>query len=146
MSCIKNAQNILIFRTGQLGDTLVSIPALHVIREHYPTARITLLHDVHPNKQFVLASQVLNHSGLIDDFIGYDPNRKPRVAFLQTLCQIRRYRFDLLIYLPQSDRQDKQVKRDHIFFKLCGIKNLVGFSEFSESISPQKHKRPLPIM
>jgi ADP-heptose:LPS heptosyltransferase len=34
---------ILIFRIGSLGDTLVVLPAFHLIRQQYPTSRIVLL-------------------------------------------------------------------------------------------------------
>jgi ADP-heptose:LPS heptosyltransferase len=35
--------NILIFRTGALGDFLLAIPAMHRLRRAYPTAKLTLL-------------------------------------------------------------------------------------------------------
>ena len=141
-----SSKNILIFRTGQLGDTLVSVPALHAVKGKYPAVQITLLHDVHPSQRYVLASKVLEHSGLIDRFLYYDPADKQLWNLLQTILKIRNAKFDLLIYLPQSSRTLKQVHRDQFFFRLCGISKLVGFENFRELESPLNHKKPLPIV
>jgi 3-deoxy-D-manno-octulosonic-acid transferase len=35
--------SILIFSIGSLGDTLVALPAYHLIRERHPDSRIVLL-------------------------------------------------------------------------------------------------------
>ena len=63
---------ILIYRIGQLGDTLIAVPALKAIRLSFPTAKIYMLCDAHHDSNFVLASDVLSGSGLIDEFIAYD--------------------------------------------------------------------------
>ena len=119
-----SSKNILIFRTGQLGDTLVSVPALHAVKGKYPAVQITLLHDVHPSQRYVLASKVLEHSGLIDRFLYYDPADKRLWNLLQTILKIRNAKFDLLIYLPQSSRTLKQVHRDQFFLDCVELASL----------------------
>ena len=53
------------------GDTLVSVPALHVIREHLPNARLTLLTDFQIGKNYIQARDILDGSGLVDDYLLY---------------------------------------------------------------------------
>ena len=71
MSTSKLFNKILIFRNGQLGDTLTSVPALWVLRENFPNSEFTLLHDIHKNEDFIISREVLDGSGLIDKFITY---------------------------------------------------------------------------
>src|SRR5687768_5614672 len=54
------ARSVLIYRIGSLGDTLVALPALWAIREHFKDARITLLCDQHAGKNYVVASDLLS--------------------------------------------------------------------------------------
>ena len=57
-------RRILVFRIGQLGDTIVSLPAMWAVRRQFPKAHIALLSDRHPGKSYVLASDLLRlHAG-----------------------------------------------------------------------------------
>jgi len=40
---IKNPQNILIYKVGNIGDIICAIPSFIAIRRNYPNAKITLL-------------------------------------------------------------------------------------------------------
>ena len=69
----RQKDTILIFRIGSLGDTLVALPAFHLIRQQYPTSRIVLLTNT-PMKGMVKVApshQILIGSGLVDDYIEY---------------------------------------------------------------------------
>ena len=66
-------QTVLIFRTGQLGDTLVSMPAIHAIRKRHPGCTVVLLTDRHPGSGFVSSWDVLGESGWIDEVEFYVP-------------------------------------------------------------------------
>ena len=65
-------KNILVFRIGQLGDTIVALPAMWAVREHFAGAQITLLNDSHIGTDYVLSKDLLFKSGLFDDFISYE--------------------------------------------------------------------------
>src|SRR2546423_419681 len=43
---------IVVYRIGQLGDTIVALPALWAIRWHFPDPKMTLLRDQHPRTNY----------------------------------------------------------------------------------------------
>ncbi len=141
---------ILVFRPGQLGDTLIAIPSLSVLRERFPTASITILHDQQVGKQYVLAREVLDGTSIVDGFLAY-PSRKAALAnfrqaaaLLVLLIRIRRARFTTLVYLAPSRRTPKQVARDRLYFQLAGIREFYGMTGFLTS-SAAKVEGPLPV-
>ena len=131
-------QSILVFHIGQLGDTIVALPALWALRDHYREARLTLLSDQHPTKRYVAGADLLEGTRLVDDFEFYPVQgnlfgklmRPVRMARL--LAKLRRRRFDALAYLLPSTRNRAQVDRDRRFFKLAGIRRFVGMEGFTQ--------------
>lgn len=119
-----STERILIFRTGSLGDTLASVPAMSALREHYRSSRLDLLCDRQAGKSYVQARDVLEGSQLVDDFLFYpvDPSRLTRILrpfrMFRLLMELRQRRYHKLVYLRQSQRKAKQVKRDLRFFIL----------------------------
>src|SRR5207245_599624 len=107
------------------GDTLVSVPAMWRVRKAFPEAHIALLFDRHPGKTHVLASDLLQGSGIFDEFLSYPVQatgellRQTRMASL--LGKIKRRGFDTLVYLAPSNRTPEQITRDHRFFAMAGI-------------------------
>ena len=97
----QSARRILVFRIGQLGDTIVALPAMWLVRKHFPNAHITLLCDRHPGRSYVMASDLLRGSGIFDDYLSYpasgsgDLLQRGRMATL--LTAIRFGRFDTLV-------------------------------------------------
>ena len=124
--------SVLVFRTGSLGDTLVALPALWAVREHFRDARITLLCDHHPRKNYVLASDLLSGSGVVDGFMHYAIDPSPTGRLLMPLrmaalaARIRRGGFDTLVYLAPTGRLPSQVRRDRLFFRAAGIRRFIG--------------------
>jgi asparagine synthase (glutamine-hydrolysing) len=141
--------NILIFRIGQLGDTVVALPSMWAIRRHFPQARLTLLCDQHHGKNFVLGTALLRGSGLFEDFMFYPVGSGTfgRISqgkeLLSLIKRLRSRRFDVLVYLAPSPRSHHQVKRDLLFFRLAGIRRYIGASGFS-SLPFRGHNKPLP--
>src|SRR5690606_18827534 len=71
---ILDFSNILVFRIGHLGDTLVSLPAFWAIRNTYPKAKLTLLSNAdESNPGYISARAVLPETGLFDEWITYPP-------------------------------------------------------------------------
>src|SRR4028118_297500 len=58
-------QNILVIDFGQLGDVVLSLPALHAVRARFPRARITVAIGK-PGKQIVEMSQAANDTLVVD--------------------------------------------------------------------------------
>lgn len=136
-------RNILVFRNGQLGDTVVAVPALKVLRREFPRSHITMLTASNPGEGWVLASEVLP-KGLIDEFITYDLPFS--ILKKITLCwKLRPRSFDLLAYLAPRSRQRLSIARDLFFFRLAGIQRSIGHREFGPLPFP-KGSPSLPII
>ena len=118
---------VMIFRIGSLGDTLVAIPSFHLIRESYPDSKIILLTNTPVNNSVKAASsfQILNGSGLVDDYLEY-PHGSSDIAKLSEVANtIKQLQPDLLVYLmPQ--RTFAQRMRDFVFFLFSGITKFRG--------------------
>lgn len=139
---------ILIFHIGSLGDTLVSVPALHVIRKYFPEAKLTLLSDNQAGKNYVKPQDILEGSGLVDDYISYSVDLSRRGEFLRLfqmmrlLITLRAQGFDALVYLIRTKGREPRVPRDIRFFRFAGIKKFFGTEGFVTF--PKKiHGRPL---
>ncbi len=91
--------NILVIDFGQLGDVVMSLPALRAVRERFPHARITVAAGTP-------SSEIVELSGLADEIIavdrvalrdGFAPLSVLRI--FQTVKDIRRRQFDFVIDL-----------------------------------------------
>jgi len=140
------AQRVLVYRIGQLGDTIMALPAMRAVRKHFPDAHIELLCDRHERTNYMLAADILAPMQLFDGFITYDVaaqkgGRRSRFSELAPL--LRKKRFDTIVYLAPSQRTRSQVLRDWSFFKLVGIKHLLGFRNFP-TLPLKDGDKPLP--
>lgn len=92
-------QNILVIDFGQLGDVVLSLPALHAIRAKFPHARITVAVGK-PGKQVVEMSNAADET-LVVDRVSLRDGSKPlsvwRIARL--VKEVRARRFDFVIDL-----------------------------------------------
>ncbi len=128
----KDVRTILFYRIGQLGDTIVSIPAIQFFREQFPNATFTLMSDRIAGKKYVLARQVFENTSLFDKFISYRKSKEGRFGLKQKIFMLLLlprllFRYDAVVYLAPSSRTPKQVRRDRFFFKCIGAKYLWGF-------------------
>jgi heptosyltransferase III len=129
-------ERVLVFRIGQLGDMIVSLPAIWAVRRHWPQAKLTLLCDVHPGRRCVLGSDILGPTGLFDNIEHYavpsEGHGRARTfaSRLQLLLRLRARRFDALIYLAPSIRKPEQVRRDVAFFRAAGVGRIYGADHF----------------
>jgi heptosyltransferase-3 len=138
-------RQILIFRIGELGDTLVALPAIRAIRRSFPAAKITFLGNSAGGGRGVMAREILPQ-GLVDDWRTYASPGTPGSAFghLKLLAQLRRDKFDLLAYLGPRIRPPKKVRRDLLFFRLAGVTKFIGHEGFAPL--PRTPGGPLPVM
>lgn len=122
----KEISHILVYRLGSLGDTIMALPAFHLIRERFPDAQITLLTNYPVSAKAVGVAQVLGENGyFINDVIKYPAGSRHLLSILQLLIKIRKRKFDLLVHLTAS-RGKAADKRDARFFRLCGISQRIG--------------------
>jgi ADP-heptose:LPS heptosyltransferase len=148
---VLSPKRILVFRIGQLGDTIVALPAMWAVRNHFPKAQLTLLCDRHPRRHFVLAPDLLAGAGLFDEFLSYpvDNSRAGSLVRplrrLRLLWTLRQRAFDLLVYLAPSRRQPAQVERDRRFFAAAGIKRFLGLRGFPR-LPAKAPGQPLPAV
>lgn len=147
-SCGNFVRRILIFRYGQLGDTLVALPALWALREHFADAHLTLLSE-QPHRSHISPDRILPHQGLFDEFWTFPTAHSGRslLDILKLATAIRRRRFDALVYLaPRLRGAPQAVRRDLWFFRiLSGIDRIIGHTG-APPIPDWVPGQPLPVV
>lgn len=137
---------VLIFRYGQIGDTLVALPTLWLLRARYPEAKLVLLSE-EASDGHVPPRRVLPREGLIDEYWTFDTARGGRSAgaLIALARRIRKGRFDALFYLAPRLRQDAwRARRDLLFFRhFCGMRTIMGHTG-AETIPPKVEGQALP--
>jgi asparagine synthase (glutamine-hydrolysing) len=141
---------ILVYRISQLGDMIVSLPAMWAIRSHFPKAQISLLCEYRPNRR-EQSWNLVNGTGLINKFESY-PAKLSFLDFylapfhmLMLLVHLRRQRYDAVIYLAPSLRSEKQTNRDRKYFRAAGITRFIGFNT-TYDIEKTNLEKPLPVV
>jgi ADP-heptose:LPS heptosyltransferase len=123
---------VLVFRIGELGDTLIAFPAFWAVRRHFPGAHLCLLTNELQASGGKRSRSVLPETGLFDSFLEYPSSTSgtPWRSALRLYQGVARGRFDLLVYLAPRLRSPLQVQRDLLFFRTAGIHRVVGHSGF----------------
>ena len=122
------SRRILIFRVGHLGDTVIALPALWAIKRKFPRAHIALLSNLYTEAERIGPGNLIPRAGLIDEWITYPSNdeRSGIVNMARLLATLRQKRFDTLVYLAPRIRSSRDIRRDHLFFRLAGIRKLIA--------------------
>lgn len=118
-------QRLLIYRLGSLGDTIVALPALHLVERAFPGARRFLLTNIPIHAKAPAAAAVLGGSGLVHDYLTYRVGTRNPLELAGVWWAIRRFRPQAMVYLAEP-RGEAAVLRDEKFFRLCGIRHIVG--------------------
>jgi len=116
---------VLIYRLGSLGDMVVALPCLHLIGRQYPGAERRLLTNFPVNAKAPAAAAVLGESGLVSGYLRYTAGTRSVRELLRVVREVRRFKPDVLVFLMDL-RPWKLVQRDLLFFRLCGVKGVVG--------------------
>jgi len=139
---------ILIFHTGSLGDTLVAVPALRAVRNYFSGACITMLCDQQSDGHYVQARDLLEGSGLVDDFITYPAGSRFQEKFRdvnrlwEIVAHLHRAHYDCLVYLVRGGRSNYSLKRDLLLFRIIGIRRFFGHRGL-QFVPPDQAPRPL---
>ena len=127
----KVIKRVLLYRLGSLGDTVIALPALHLIARAFPHAERRLLTNFPVNVKAPPAAAILEHTDLVQGFFRYAVGtRSPRELF-SLWWQLIRWRPQVLVYLG-ARRGIESAKRDALFFRLCGISTQIGIPFTSE--------------
>jgi ADP-heptose:LPS heptosyltransferase len=116
---------VLVYRLGSLGDTLIALPAFHLIARAFPQAERRLLTNLPVAAKAPPAAAVLEHTGLIHSYMRYTAGTRNVGQLLQLAVAIRRFNPDVLVYLAGA-RGLRAAQRDAKFFRLCGIRRQIG--------------------
>jgi ADP-heptose:LPS heptosyltransferase len=118
---------VLVFRIGQLGDTLISIPAIRAIERRHPLHKRVLLTEHSATRPYVSAWDVLAPLHIFDEVLFYDsslPAHKLAKQLAGLVLKLRRLAPEYA-YNLSPDRTRFQHLRDSLFFKL-----VVGAKEY----------------
>lgn len=118
-------RKVLIYRLGSLGDMLIALPALHLIARAFPNAERHLLTNAPVHAKAPAAAAVLEGTGLVQGYLRYNVGTRSVFEFAQLWRRIRRLRPEVVVYLAAS-RGVAVAERDVCFFRLCGVKQVVG--------------------
>jgi ADP-heptose:LPS heptosyltransferase len=122
---VANPRRILIFLLGSLGDTVVALPALHLIARRFPDAERRVLTHGGISSKAAAMSDLLAGSGLVHDYFKFPAGMRGSRGPLKLANEIRRWGPDLVVHLHEP-RGMRAAVRDWFFFKLCGARHTIG--------------------
>ncbi len=118
-------KRVLIYRLGSLGDTVVALPALHLVARSFPDAERRMLTNFPVSVKAPAAAAILDGNGLVDGYFRYTVGVRSPVALLRLWWELIRWRPQVLVYLGAARGVDSAL-RDAKFFKACGISTQIG--------------------
>jgi ADP-heptose:LPS heptosyltransferase len=124
-------RRVLIHRLGSLGDTVVALPCFHLIARVFPNAERRLLTNFPVHAKAPASAAVLGESGLVHGYMRYTAGTRNPFELLRLAGEIRRFGPDVVVYLFHI-RPWKAIRRDRFFFRLAGVRQMVGFGTEQE--------------
>jgi heptosyltransferase-3 len=118
-------KRVLIYRIGSLGDTVVALPCFYLVARAFPKATCKLLTNFPIQAKAPSSAAILEGTGLVQGYFRYLIGTRSPVELLRLWWQIVRWRPDVLVYLNAA-RGVKAAERDRLFFKMCGVRRMVG--------------------
>src|SRR5690349_3386431 len=143
--------NILIYRTGRLGDFLVSVPAMNLVRRAFPGAKITLLtcastkplsaektwSYADPRQELPWINFILPN--VIDSAVCFSSLRDWR-GLLKVRKQVRAGNFSRGYILPFTWERRSATLKKRLFLRLLGVKGPIFGSNSEVSINNVRHQ------
>jgi heptosyltransferase-3 len=118
-------KRVLLYRLGSLGDMLVAVPSLQLVARAFPEAERRLLTNVPVHAKAPPAASILEGSGLVHGYMRYAVGTRSVRELVGLWWRLFRWRPEVLVYLA-GPRGVQNAQRDAAFFRLCGVKRLVG--------------------
>jgi len=118
-------RRVLIYRLGSLGDTMVALPAFHLIARSFPKAERRVLTNFPSGSKESPLSAVLDGAGLVHGYMAYPLKLRSPRQLNNLRRRVKQWKPDILIYLAEPRGRVKAF-RDALFFRSCGIRTLIG--------------------
>ncbi len=135
----KNSPNILIYRLGSLGDTVMALPCFHQIRRTFPASDTTLLTNKPVASTAAPLEAILGKDQFFDRTLTYPVGTRNPLLLSKLLLKIKAQKIETVINITALRSQAADL-RDKKFFQLAGIKNFIGFdaspADYEVSIDP----------
>ena len=131
---VREPRRIAVFRMGHLGDMVIAMPALWTVRRRFPNAHILFLNQEHKKGKLAQGLDVIRPGSVYDDNLGYrlGEGGVSKADMVAALVKLRLARIDTLVYIPAA-RTPAQLKRDRLFFRLAGVRRIIGMTGFAET-------------
>lgn len=133
---LSQCKRVVVHRIGSLGDTLVALPAFHLVRQVFPEAHITLLTNVPVNAKVAPMEDILRNTNLYDDSLSYPTSLRDVAKLSELRRTLKAGRYDCLIYLTEPKGGILSSIRDYLFFRFCGIRRVLGIPFSSRTLRP----------
>ena len=91
-------RRVLIHRPGSLGDTVVALPCLRLIRKSFPDSELRVLTNAPVAQSAPPLFSVVDGTGLIDGYLEYPIALRDWRQLWRLARDIRRWRPDVLVY------------------------------------------------
>ena len=133
-----NVKKILINRDGAFGDSVVALPALSVIRQNFPSAKIDLITF---SDHGITFSDFDLEDNLVNKIIVKSKKNKSK-----TIKELKQNKYDLFIQLPQNLGLYKSIRNMIIVRFFMEIKSGFGWDcgRIKTSIKTQKKYLVIP--
>jgi len=119
-------ENIIIYRIGSLGDTIVALPCFHKIAQSFPDSTRIILTNVPVSSKAAPLEAILGDSGLVHRAIAYPIGARSPLRLWRLAREIRSLNATALIYLMPTRGRIRQL-RDRLFFRMCGLRRVIGY-------------------
>ena len=121
---------IAVFRTGYLGDTLVTMPAIQWLKKIHPARPFIFISEKSPKNRSI-AWDVLQPTGWFEEVLFYDSRSGSLRRFFSLWAlalKLRKKRPGRLYYFSQDRRSAWQLALDWFYFRwVAQIRDCVGF-------------------
>lgn len=118
-------KRVLIYRLGSLGDTVVALPALHLVARAFPNAERRMLTNLPVHAKAPAAALVLDGTGLVHGYFLCKAGTRDLRELASLWWWLARWRPPVVVYMAAS-RGVADARRDTRFFAMCGIRRRIG--------------------
>tara|TARA_Y100001958_G_C21156821_1_gene491664 strand:- start:196 stop:1116 length:921 start_codon:yes stop_codon:yes gene_type:complete len=130
--------NILCFRNSRLGDFLISVPTLKLIRNQNKNCKIYYLSD--RSEIYKSLPKYLGKEKIVDQFIFYENNF---FSIIKLFFLLKTFNFKTFYYLQEKSSFYREL-RDYIFFSILNFDKKYGF--FKKKRNYKKFNETLQII
>ncbi len=132
-------RRVLLYRLGSLGDTLIALPALHLVARAFPNAQRYMLTNHPVNVKAPPAAAILENSGLVHGYLRYSVGTRSPLELPRVWREIVRFRPQVLVYMAPG-RGVASARRDAVFFRVCGVWRQIGVPTTEAMDQPQREE------